>query len=116
MHATPRQRAAILLVHESGIRYSDVFRATWGDVDETWCIRFVASKSGRREVRRLTPATAAACAALQATPGPRAKLLPWPYRSRTPWDDGWHTVPGTYAVIAAHALDDPRLSAELTLD
>ena len=31
------------------------------------------------------------------------------------WDDGWHTVPGTYAITAAHALDDPRLTAELSI-
>jgi beta-glucosidase len=31
------------------------------------------------------------------------------------WDEGWHTVPGDYAVIAAHALDDHRLTTEVTL-
>jgi beta-glucosidase len=38
-----------------------------------------------------------------------------PERTFQIWDDGWHTVPGTYAVTAAHALDDPRLVARLTI-
>jgi beta-glucosidase len=38
-----------------------------------------------------------------------------PERTFQIWDDGWHTVPGTYAVTAAHALDDPRLTAHLAI-
>jgi beta-glucosidase len=41
--------------------------------------------------------------------------IPLPERTFQVWDDGWHTVAGRYAVTAAHALDDPRLTAELTL-
>ena len=41
--------------------------------------------------------------------------IPLPERTFQIWDDGWHTVPGTYAVTAAHALDDPRLVARLTI-
>ncbi|AGZ39876.1 beta-glucosidase family protein [Actinoplanes friuliensis] len=41
--------------------------------------------------------------------------IPLPPRTWQVWDEGWHTVPGTYAVTAAHALDDPRLTAGLEL-
>lgn len=91
-HGDGRQQAAILLVHDSGFRYSDVFKTTWGMVDEAWCVRIIVSKSGRREVRQLSAAAVAACASLQVTPGPKEKLLPWPYKSRTPWDDGWRAL------------------------
>lgn len=91
-HADPRQRAAILLVHDSGFRYSDVFRTRWGDVDESWCAEIVFKKSGRREIRRLSQATVAACAALQKNPGPREMLVPFPWKSRTPWDDRWRAL------------------------
>ena len=36
--------------------------------------------------------------------------IPLPERTFQVWDEGWHTVPGGYAVTAAHALDDPRLT------
>ena len=41
--------------------------------------------------------------------------IPLPERTFQVWDDGWHTVPGRYAVTAAHALDDPRLVTYLTI-
>jgi beta-glucosidase len=41
--------------------------------------------------------------------------IPLPERTFQIWDDGWHTVPGRYAISAAHALDDPRLTAELVI-
>ncbi len=41
--------------------------------------------------------------------------VPLPPRAFQIWDDGWRTVPGRYRVIAAHALDDDRLVAELTV-
>ena len=41
--------------------------------------------------------------------------IPLPERTCQIWDEGWHTVPGAYEVIAAHALDDPRLTTEVTL-
>jgi beta-glucosidase len=41
--------------------------------------------------------------------------IPVPQRTFQVWDEGWHTVPGGYAVIAAHALDDHRLTTEVTL-
>ena len=41
--------------------------------------------------------------------------VPLPPRTWQVWDEGWHQVPGTYAVTAAHALDDPRLTATLSL-
>jgi beta-glucosidase len=41
--------------------------------------------------------------------------IPLSERTFQIWDDGWHTVPGRYAVTAAHALDDPRLTADLAI-
>jgi beta-glucosidase len=42
--------------------------------------------------------------------------VPLPPRSFQLWaDGGWRTVTGDYRVIAAHALDDPRLEAPLTV-
>jgi beta-glucosidase len=41
--------------------------------------------------------------------------IPLPARAFETWSDGWQTVPGDYRVIAAHAVDDPRLEATLTI-
>jgi len=41
--------------------------------------------------------------------------IPLPERAFQIWDDGWHTVPGTYRATAAHALDQPRLTTHLTI-
>jgi beta-glucosidase len=41
--------------------------------------------------------------------------IPLPERTFQIWDDGWHTVPGTYRMTAAHALDEPRLATHLTI-
>jgi len=41
--------------------------------------------------------------------------IPLPERTWQIWDDGWHTVPGRYTVTAARALDNPALTAELTI-
>jgi beta-glucosidase len=53
---------------------------------------------------------------VEAHPGESITVrIPLPERTFQVWDEGWHTVPGTYAVTAAHALDDPRLTTEVTL-
>ncbi|MFI5933000.1 glycoside hydrolase family 3 protein [Actinoplanes sp. NPDC051494] len=53
---------------------------------------------------------------VEAHPGESVTVrIPLPERTWQIWDNGWHTVPGTYAVTAAHALDDPRLTAILSL-
>jgi len=55
-------------------------------------------------------------APVAAQPGETVTVrIPLPPRTWQVWDEGWHTVPGTYAVTAAHALDDPRLTATLAL-
>ena len=55
-------------------------------------------------------------APVDAHPGETVTVrIPLPPRTWQVWDEGWHTVPGTYAVTAAHALDDPQLTATLTL-
>jgi beta-glucosidase len=41
--------------------------------------------------------------------------IPLPPRTFQVWDEGWTTVPGDYEVIAAHALDEPRLSSTVTI-
>jgi beta-glucosidase len=41
--------------------------------------------------------------------------IPLPRRTFQIWDNGWRLIPGEYSVSAAHALDDPRLSAALTI-
>jgi beta-glucosidase len=38
-----------------------------------------------------------------------------PARTFQIWDGGWRTVPGGYRITAAHALDDPRLTTEVTV-
>jgi len=53
---------------------------------------------------------------VEAHPGETVTVrVPLPPRTWQIWDEGWHTVPGTYEVTAAHALDDPRLTATLSL-
>ncbi|WP_229072148.1 beta-glucosidase [Actinoplanes sp. DH11] len=53
-------------------------------------------------------------ASVSAAPGETVTVrVPLPERAFQIWDDGWRTVPGTYTVIAAHALDDPRSTTEL---
>jgi beta-glucosidase len=55
-------------------------------------------------------------APVDAHPGETVTVrIPLPARTWQVWDEGWHTVPGTYAVTAAHASDDPRLTATLSL-
>ncbi|GGL17733.1 glycoside hydrolase family 3 protein [Mangrovihabitans endophyticus] len=55
-------------------------------------------------------------ATVTAHPGETVTVrIPLAERAFQVWDDGWHTVPGTYHMVAAHALDDHRLTAELTL-
>ena len=41
--------------------------------------------------------------------------VPLPARTFEIWDGGWRRVPGEYRIIAGHALDDPRLSATVTV-
>ena len=41
--------------------------------------------------------------------------IPLPDRTFQIWDKGWRTVPGAYTITAAHALDDPRLTTEVTV-
>jgi beta-glucosidase len=55
-------------------------------------------------------------ASVAALPGETVTVrVPLPERAFQVWNDGWQTIPGDYTVIAAHALDDPRLTATLTL-
>ncbi|WP_433828872.1 beta-glucosidase family protein [Actinoplanes sp. CA-015351] len=54
-------------------------------------------------------------ASVAAAPGQTVTVrVPLPERAFQIWNDGWQTIPGTYTVTAAHALDDPRLTAHLT--
>ncbi|WP_127504889.1 beta-glucosidase H [Actinoplanes solisilvae] len=52
---------------------------------------------------------------VEAAPGETVTVrIPLPPRTFEIWDGGWRRVPGDYRVIAAHALDDPRLTATLS--
>jgi beta-glucosidase len=56
----------------------------------------------------------AAFAAVEAHPGDSVTVhMPLPPRTFQMWDDGWRTVAGRYSIVAAHAIDDPRLTADL---
>jgi beta-glucosidase len=53
---------------------------------------------------------------VEAHPGESVTVrIPLPERTWQIWDDGWHTVPGRYTVTASRALDNPALTAELTI-
>ena len=55
-------------------------------------------------------------APVEAHPGESVTVrIPVPERTFQIWDGGWRTVPGAYRVSAAHALDDPRLTTEVTV-
>ncbi|UQU63534.1 glycoside hydrolase family 3 C-terminal domain-containing protein [Couchioplanes caeruleus] len=55
-------------------------------------------------------------APVEAHPGETVTVrIPLPERTWQVWDGGWRTIPGAYALTAAHALDDPRLTASLEL-
>jgi beta-glucosidase len=55
-------------------------------------------------------------ATVDAEPGESVTVtIPIPERAFQVWNDGWQTIPGTYTVIAAHAVDDPRRSVEITI-
>jgi beta-glucosidase len=55
-------------------------------------------------------------ATVDAEPGESVTVtIPIAERAFQVWNDGWQTVPGMYTVIAAHALDDPRRSVEITI-
>ena len=41
--------------------------------------------------------------------------IPLPPRTFQIWNNGWQTIPGEYTIAAAHAVDDLRLSATLTI-
>ncbi|MFC7532114.1 glycoside hydrolase family 3 protein [Actinoplanes sp. GCM10030250] len=70
-----------------------------------------ASDSAQRPERWL-----AGFASVTAQPGQTVTVeIPLPERAFQIWDDGWRTVAGSYTVTAAHALDDSRLTADLTL-
>lgn len=88
-HATPRQRAAILLCFDTGFRRSDLFAAKWSETfrngDETLISR-VVQKTGRVETRRLRRETVAALEVIRK-PGSEY-LLPGP-RSVSNWTARW---------------------------
>jgi integrase len=67
-HATPRQRAAILVAYDTGFRRTDVFLARRDRIErrgDKFVISHVISKNGRVESRELTPKTISAIEAAQ---------------------------------------------------
>ncbi|MFI5895500.1 glycoside hydrolase family 3 protein [Actinoplanes sp. NPDC051513] len=53
---------------------------------------------------------------VEAHPGETVTVrISLPPRTFQVWNEGWQTIPGAYTVAAAHALDDLRLEATLTI-
>ncbi|MCA2217851.1 beta-glucosidase family protein [Jidongwangia harbinensis] len=53
---------------------------------------------------------------VEAHPGESVTVqVPLQQRAFQVWDGGWRTVPGRYQVAAAHAVDDLRLTTDLTM-
>jgi beta-glucosidase len=53
---------------------------------------------------------------VEAQPGESVTVqVPLEQRTFEVWDGGWRTVPGRYQVSAAHAVDDVRLTTDLTV-
>ena len=53
---------------------------------------------------------------VEAHPGETVTVrIPLPERTWQVWDDGWHTVPGTYEVSAARAVDNPQLTVDVAI-
>ncbi|WP_433301976.1 glycoside hydrolase family 3 protein [Actinoplanes sp. CA-030573] len=53
---------------------------------------------------------------VEAHPGETVTVrIPLPPRTFQIWDEGWRTIAGDYRVVAAHALDDPRAEATVTI-
>lgn len=89
-HATPMQRAAILLALDTGFRRSDLFAVTWQQTaqrDGGLIAWVVTRKTGKLEVRRLRPETIAALEAVRSPTDNR--LLPRKSRNYTVWRRGW---------------------------
>jgi integrase len=86
-HATPRERAAIALAFDTGLRRSDLFDATWQQVFGERLIRN-ARKTGRRIVRRLRPTTLGALKSIRRRDEPHllGRLTP------TIWRRAWHAL------------------------
>jgi beta-glucosidase len=54
---------------------------------------------------------------VEAHPGETVTVrIPLPPRTFEIWSDGWRSVAGDYRIMAAHALDDPRLEATVTVN
>ncbi|BCJ51536.1 beta-glucosidase [Actinoplanes sp. NBRC 14428] len=80
-------------------------------------VQVYAGPIGGRPDAPARPARAlAGFAPVEAHPGETVTVrVALPERTWQVWDGGWRTVPGAYAITAAHALDDPRLSASLEI-
>jgi beta-glucosidase len=54
---------------------------------------------------------------VEADPGETVTVrIPLPSRAFQSWHEGWQTHPGEYRIVAAHALDDPRLETTVTVE
>lgn len=101
-HATPRQRAAILLCFDTGFRRSDVFAARWSNLYQRGnrvYICWVVQKTGRVETRELRPETVAACEAIRR-PGDD-RLVPGP-KSASNWTSRWQRLGARAGVDVRH--------------
>ena len=84
------------------------------------------ARSGREVIQLYVSPTApdpsrprhwlAGFANVEAHPGETVTVrIALPERTFQIWDNGWHTIRGDYEISAAHAVDDLRLSATLTI-
>lgn len=87
-HATPLQRAAIMLVWDTGIRRGDVFRTKWANIYNGNRLRIVVGKNGKRHSAMIRPETLAACSAVQDFSG---LLIPYHY-SLSSWNKAWRKL------------------------
>ncbi|GAA0548824.1 glycoside hydrolase family 3 C-terminal domain-containing protein [Paractinoplanes ferrugineus] len=123
-----RQKTAPLYAFGHGLGYT-----TWHyeemTVDATEAVvtlRNAGARSGREVVQvyvapvtpddRRPPRWLAGFANVAAHPDETVTVrIALPARTWTIWDGGWRTIPGDYRVIAAHAVDDDRLTAVVTI-
>lgn len=99
-YATEIQKAAIMLVYDTGLRRGDLFRATWDDLHKIrlkrfkrdegavyyWRLIMVQSKTGKTIERRVRAKTVRVLQNVRKSYDNR--LVPWPYQDRW-WNICW---------------------------
>lgn len=102
MHAGKTQRAAILLAYDTGLRHSDLFRATWNDLHRKiykpfkfkdkivyYRLIIIQHKTGTKIECRVRVSTVKALEAVRREGNPR--LLPFSGGARS-WKERWNKL------------------------